>query len=209
MKPTYSQYAHEAHLMIQSLNDALQTHIDKFYIDTEILDDLFPILRDHVCAHMDSLNDIVINYMTHIQIYYYKMEDGQNFQLSTRFEDFVETHLDIANAHFNMIHVSDITSNIILRYTNLKVIYENIMNNIYCSSYSMTTSDESVDELVYSNDNILNIIGTIFSEFYDCFQSLKNLCIETDSVLYLYNYYIFTIQIVSYIIEFIESIKLV
>ena len=205
MKLSYSQYARDAHLMIQSLNDKFQTYIDRFDLEAGITGDYFHELKTVVYMSMVNLNDTLINYIIHMNYYFRGFDHRQKFQLSTALEELVDNQLDLVNANFDISHFSDIINHRKSGHINIKMLYDDILSDV-----DKLTIYEDPDDRLYTTNDLLNIIDILFSEYYDCFNSLRNLCRkeETD-ILYMINYYIFNIRIISYIIEFVESIRVV
>lgn len=217
MKTNNSTYAQYAYLEIQNLSSDLQNHIDNFYLNTShdrlsgrdhtMITNKFSIdLKNRVISNIESLNDVLINYIKYIRKYYYDMDEHQNLYVSTKFEEFIDNNLDIINANFNNIQVSNITNDIIIKYINLKLIY----NNIISDADKLCKYKDDLDSWqVYSSENILMILDVIMSEFYECTENIKKLSLDETSILGIFKNYIFELRAITYIIEFIESIRLI
>lgn len=211
MKSNYSLYAKDAHIEIQNLNDNLQLDLEKFQMhdiyDMNYTNKFFNKLKNKIICHIEKSNDVLINYCNQKHDYYINMKKYYRFQLSAAFEEFIDTQLDIINTEFTMSYLSDdITNSIVFKYINLKILYDSILNdtdklNMY--------DDDLNDTNGHNKETIIMLIEHISSEFYDYIDNINMICADETDVLNLIGYYIFNLRIISYVIKFIESIRLI
>ena len=75
--------------------------------------------------------------------------------------------------------------------------------------YQLKQVDESneCEDIIYSNDYIVELFEYFYSEFYEIYQNLKLICVNETNTLGILCSYIYGLRLLIYIIEFIESIE--
>lgn len=198
MKYQYSLYANEAHSDINSLNTKIQlilNQIDDHYQDNANIDTGF-LHEIQYCNN--KLTDIIVDYFSHVKNYYYNNEIYQRFQISESLEDYLINHLDLINLPINELSEN---TGIIVKYINIKTIYDNIMADAY------TLGMQTLTDQNYTNEQILILLDNIFTEFYECNDSLKSIYDNDNRVINMIRCYLFQLKNAAYIIEFFETIK--
>lgn len=206
MRTEYSQQAQTIHTNIYNLNDSLQRDIDNFYYDTIGIEDIELNLKDinyKILSKLESLNDLLINYLTYgkytLEIYSKKSE----FQLSNNLEELLGNYLDVINYDLSTLDLPKVTNEVIIKYINMNIIYENMMNELN----DIDMFNNYCDKRLYSKENIITILDLITDEFYDYIDNIKLVCISEKNIFNMIRCYMLNLKIVLYLIEFIESIK--
>jgi hypothetical protein len=210
----YSQQARNTHIEIQELNDSLQLDIDNFYYNIDGISDIELNLIDidygdnykefkiKILSKLELLNNLFIDYFTSSrdELRYYS---GVNFQLSNNLEELLGEYFDTINAELNTSDLPKITNEVVIKYIQMTVVYENIMNDLN----NLDMFDNYCDKRYYNNENVITILDFIINEFYDASDNLRVLCINENNILSMIQCYMLNLKIILYIIEFIESIK--
>lgn len=206
----YSSYALEAFTDIQNLNDEVQLYIDgliEYNSDhnDNIDGDHLHEIKSHMINSIDDLSDVLIEYINHIRLFYREYDSETKFQFSNTAKDYVYSALNIADCEYNIPCISQITTNILMKYISVKYIHENILEQL---SSIMPIDEYSInDKQICYNEKIVNIIDYIVSIFYDCTKSIDDMCDNEDEILNMIKSYIIELRIITIIIEFLESIE--
>lgn len=215
IRENYSAEALKTHIDIQNINDSLQLYIDEFYnnIDNSVepdpvfsdisYDNNYKDFKTKILALLESLNDVSIEYFNRCKSEFENYDDESRFQLSSNLETLLKNYFDVINADLTTADLPKITNEVIIKYIQINVVYENIIQSLD----ELDMFDNYYDKRFYTVDNILTILDYIINGFYGCMDDLRMLCKSEQNVLSMVQCYVLNLKIVMNIIEFIESIK--
>jgi hypothetical protein len=207
----YSNYAKNTIESIQFVNDNLQSILDEHYSNFDTSDDIDDpdsnrhvdiIINERVLDCVDILQGIVENYYNNIKDYYESVDDDDRFNVPFYLRDTIYEYLDII---YNFETLSEATSDSIMKLLNINSIYDVIVADISGAEIHPDESEDSYQ--LYTSENILDSLDVIFSDFYEWIDAADQICTKDSTVFTAVKYYIFELWIVSYIIEFVESIE--
>lgn len=215
MRNEYSHNAQNTHNDIQNLNDSLQFNIDEFYYHNDCdnnielnltnfeYNDNYKNFKIKLLSKLEALNDISIEYFTSSKDTFENYGRKSKFQLSNNLEELLRNYFDVINADINTSDLPKVTNEVIIKYIQINVVYENIMDELT----NIDMFDDYCEKRFYTKENIIMLLDFIINGFYDCIDNLKLLCMSEKNILSMVQCYMLNLKIVLCIIEFIESIK--
>ena len=201
----YSNYAKIIVEEIQNVNENLQSILDEQYSKINQTNTEYTIdnqIRERVSDCVDILQGIFENYYNNIKDYYESVDEDAMFNVPVYLRDIIYEYLDII---YNFETLSDATSDSIMKYLNINSIYDIIITDITNAQIKPDECEDSCQ--LYTSKNILDSLDVIFSDLYEWMDTVDQICDKDPTLFTIVKYYIFELWIMSYIIEFIESIE--
>jgi hypothetical protein len=149
------------------------------------------------------MNDIYIEYFNICKERFECADDDSEFQLSNNLEALLRNYFDVIDSEITASELPKITNEVIIKYIQINMIYESIMQNLY----DIDMFDNYCDKRLYQKDNILTILEYITDGFYECINDLEVLCRNEKNVVGMVQCYSLNLKLVLNMIEFVESIK--
>ena len=92
----------------------------------------------------------------------------------------------------------------IFSFFNINFIYEDIIENIVIDNQ---VDEDCNNDRSHGYQNIITIINFIFDYFEEWINTVNQTCENNPNLFSVLKYYICELQLISYIIEFLESIE--